>query len=408
MPVNVHPVETFHAFLVSKEKQQGFVMDAFDPAQATASSSVTKLLPAVAGLLVAAVVAFSAASPPTHYLSWTGVLTFALQRLFAVSLALGADGRDPLRHSFARQASRFPVAARQTSRAAIWLAPLALLIRANSAWTLVAAAAFAILLTQSMRSPGPRDLEPEDSVLLSLRPDVLPLFPKLRPGISIAAALCAQTGVLAFFAGYAVAGSILFGAAVCAWTWWSIPGANSLHASQTHNVPVVLLATIFMLAALLPYLHGAAGFGLGSSHKHAVRVLLRGNASPRRYTAETVNDSQPTASEGNTGIVLWPEKQLHTQLVAPTPIDLTNPPALGPNANPLVIPFDGVYWFFKSPDLRPPRTSRRGSRQSRDRGHPLHRRTPPLNRGARLSRKPDQCRLLQPNSDRRPQRGSVS
>ena len=113
-----------------------------------------------------------------------------------------------------------------------------------------------------------------------------------------------------------------------------------------------------MLAALLPYLHGARGFGLGSSHKHAVRVLLRGSASPRRYTAETVNDSQRPDGEGNTGIVLWPEKQVHTQLIAPTPIDLTNPAALGRNANPLVIPFDGVYWFFKAPDVRPPRTSR--------------------------------------------------
>jgi len=355
---NAPPVETFHRFLVSKQKQQGFVMDALDPAQATASSSVTKLLPAVAGLLVAAVVAFSAASPPTHYLSWTGLLTFALQRLFAVSLAsvltvailcaVLSGGKHLDSHLLLVQ----------TSRAAIWLAPLALLIRANSAWTLLAAAAFAILLTASLRSSAPRALDPEDSILLSLRPDVLPLFPKLRPGISIAAALCAQTGVLALFAGYALAASILLGAAVCAWTWWSTPGANSIHASQTQNVPVVLLASIVMLAALLPYLHGARGFGLGSSHKHAVRVLLRGNVSPRRYAAETVNDSQRTASEGNTGIVLWPEKQLHTQLIAPTPIDLTNPPALGPNANPLVIPFDGVYWFFKSPDLRPPRTSR--------------------------------------------------
>ncbi len=351
-------METFHHFLVSKQKQQGFVMDAFDPAQATASSSVTKLLPALAGLLAAAAVAFSAASPPTHYLSWSGVLTFALQRLFAVSLAsvltvailCAIVSRDKHLDS--------QLLLVQTSRAAIWLAPLALLIRANSAWTLVAVAAFAILLTPSLRSSGPRTLDPEDSVLLSLRPDILPLFPKLRPQISIAAALCAQTGMLIFFAGYTTAGSILFGAAICAWAWWSIPGANSLHPSQTQNVPAVLLATIFTLAALLPYLHGAAGFGLGSSHQRAVRVLPRGGASARRYTAETVNDSQRPAGEGNTGIVLWPEEQLHTQLIAPTPIDLTNLPALGPNANPLVIPFGGVYWFFKAPDVRPPRTSR--------------------------------------------------
>ena len=126
-------METFHVFLVSKEKQQGFVMDAFDPAQATASSSVTKLLPALGGLLVATVVAFSAASPPTHYLLWTGVLTFALQRLFAVSLAsvltvavvcaIVSRGKHFDSHLLLVQ----------TSRVAIWLAPLALLMRANSA-----------------------------------------------------------------------------------------------------------------------------------------------------------------------------------------------------------------------------------------------------------------------------------
>src|SRR6478736_1018747 len=166
---NAPPVETSHRFLVSKQKQQGFVMDALDPAQATASSLVTKLLPAVAGLLVAAVVAFSAASPPTHYLSWTGVLTFALQRLFAVSLAsvltvailCAIISRDKHLDS--------QLLLVQTSRAAIWLAPLALLIRANSAWTLLAAAAFAIPLTASMRSSRPRDLDAENSVLLSLR-----------------------------------------------------------------------------------------------------------------------------------------------------------------------------------------------------------------------------------------------
>lgn len=333
-------------------------MDVLDPAQATASSSITKVLPAVAGLLVAAAIAFYAASPPSHYLSWSALLGFAVQRLFAVSLAsvltvtiscaILSRGKHLDSH-------RLLV---ETSRAAIWLAPVALMIRENSVLTLPAIAAFAILLTPMLRSSRPRALDSDDSVLFSLQPDDLPLFPKLRYQVSVAAALCAETGVMAFFAGHPFAGAVLFGAAVCTWTWWSIPGFESRDASQTHSLPLLLLAMSFTVAALLPYLHGAGGFGLGSSHKQAVRVLLRGNASPRRYTAETVNDLQRAASEGNTGIVLWPEKQLHTQLIAPTPIDFRNPPSRGPNANPLVIPFDGVYWFFKAPDVRPPRTSR--------------------------------------------------
>jgi hypothetical protein len=119
-----------------------------------------------------------------------------------------------------------------------------------------------------------------------------------------------------------------------------------------------VLAVIFTVAALIPYLHGASGFGLGSSHKYAARVLPADSAPHPHPVPQTLDDDSNDASEGNTGIVLWPDKPTHTKLIAPSPIDLTSQASFGRSTNPLVIPFDGVYWFFKSPDVRPPKTSR--------------------------------------------------
>jgi hypothetical protein len=44
--------------------------------------------------------------------------------------------------------------------------------------------------------------------------------------------------------------------------------------------------------------------------------------------------------------------------VAPTPVFGDALLTSRGSAKPLEIPFDGVYWFFKAPDLHPPKTSR--------------------------------------------------
>lgn len=64
------------------------------------------------------------------------------------------------------------------------------------------------------------------------------------------------------------------------------------------------------------------------------------------------------AAEGDPGVVLWPDKQTHTRLVAPTPV-IENALLSGHGSTkPLEIPFGGVYWLFRAPDIHPPRTSR--------------------------------------------------
>jgi hypothetical protein len=60
----------------------------------------------------------------------------------------------------------------------------------------------------------------------------------------------------------------------------------------------------------------------------------------------------------NSGIILWPKEQPYTKLVVPAPAMRNDLLRNNRSANPLVIPFNGVYWFFKAPDLQPPGASR--------------------------------------------------
>jgi hypothetical protein len=58
------------------------------------------------------------------------------------------------------------------------------------------------------------------------------------------------------------------------------------------------------------------------------------------------------------GIVLWPKRQTHTRLIAPSPMSWNQKFPSNQHWNPLIIPFDGVYWFFREPDIQPPAKSR--------------------------------------------------
>lgn len=63
-------------------------------------------------------------------------------------------------------------------------------------------------------------------------------------------------------------------------------------------------------------------------------------------------------SDSYVGVLLWPQKQRHTRLIAPLPVSLKQLLFGNNSLKPLVIPFDGVYWFYKAPDARPPARSR--------------------------------------------------
>src|SRR5579864_1569033 len=101
----------------------------------------------------------------------------------------------------------------------------------------------------------------------------------------------------------------------------------------------------------------------GSSFAIAKRILDSTFAEPADQTKAHVKALQKTRIASAVDVVgpvfpaveLYPEVEPHTKLVAPP---LPGSRSLGAaSSDPLSIPFDGVYWFWRGPSDRPPKNS---------------------------------------------------
>jgi hypothetical protein len=259
----------------------------------------------------------------------------------------------------------------RTSLDGIWLAPLALFIRENSAWAMVTAAVFVTKVVKSFRllEDGPGLTDSEQSQLFPYRnrfalPESSAGFWQQASGAG--ATLCAEAGAVAAFAGYSLTAAFLVGIASAVWTWSLTKGAQpdggqpSSSPSSSRTLAIVGLAIVITAAALVRYLPHSfvvRGFGVPSRY-HTHRGSPQGERGGQLVRSKTSEGSVVSPSESDPGIILWPEKQTQTELVAPAPVFgnglLTN----RHGTRPLEIPFNGVYWFFKAPDVRPPGKSR--------------------------------------------------
>jgi hypothetical protein len=345
----------------------------FSPLGASAPKPFPKWSGPVAGFTAAAVVAYIwCLLPPRHALSWAGLVSSAAERVLLVSLASVATvwGLCLIKSDKGNgRAYRLDVTA---SLDAAWLAPLALLIRENSAWAMAIAAVLVTSVTRSFRSlqDRPDRIDSDEPLILSLTsnafnlPDPSQRYWQLFRGVC--APLCAEAGALAGFAGYTFTAVTLVGISFAIWTWsftaGECPRNRELRPFRKFPLRAVLalaLAIIVTAASLTPYLRHMRRFGgVGVP----VTGKLRRGFSQRERQGEVGREKASEGSvsdfaEAHSGIVLWPKKQTHTTLVAPAPL-LGNSLLSGSHStNPLVIPFNGVYWFFRAPDVRPPRGS---------------------------------------------------
>jgi hypothetical protein len=109
-------------------------------------------------------------------------------------------------------------------------------------------------------------------------------------------------------------------------------------------VPHATLAILMTAVALLPWVAGRIGGFLGRSEQLS---------NPSAIDRKTPEADSP--SYGYVGIVLWPPPA-KKQIIPPMP----RPSSLegGAAAKPLIIPFDGPYWYFKAPENKPGPRSR--------------------------------------------------
>lgn len=205
--------------------------------------------------------------------------------------------------------------------AGLWFAPVAVFTIQGS---LLAAIPFVILVALATPLFGLTREPPGPSA------ELLRQFPS-----SVIAATLVQLALLEALLGHDTAAVILLasGVAIAAWRGTAVDPQAPVARSPVWTA----LALLLVIAGLLPF-----------------RAVQPG-------TNATVDASLPPGGGRFDGdladtyraVVLLPEPQPHVMLIAPLPALTRNP--FRENKRDLEIPFYGVYWFFRRPDVRPPK-----------------------------------------------------
>ncbi len=329
-------------------------MKTLDP-EAT-SEGMQPTLP-LAGLIAATITAFAMCRlPAPHFMSWSHLLASATERVFAVFLAATLSNVGLYRTKAAGGASHwhFPL---RMALCAIWLAPLALFVSEDSAWALPITATLIVGIGTSFRMlPNASDNE-IPSLVDAYETSSFSLLESPHPFkqfFAVGAALCAEAGALATLGGHLFSGTLLVAITSAGWVYaikHPPPRTSDESFRSRSRAPIAFaLAILFTAAGLMPHLGGGHEFGgSGISGKHRVGA----RSEEARYDKAAQEPLEGSAAQdAYAGIVLWP-KQVPTKLVAPVPIFGNSISA--ERRTPLIIPFAGVYWFFKAPDLRLPK-----------------------------------------------------
>jgi hypothetical protein len=153
-------------------------------------------------------------------------------------------------------------------------------------------------------------------------------------------AVCAEGALVAGFRGYRVFECLLI--AVCAaltWVQWRFLNRGAPRGRfGKREIGLLCAAVLLAFFWFVPWMYvGKAGLGVGAAPSH----------KPMAAAAKAVSG---VPSGGFVGIVLWPPPVKREAIVPPAPRDLQ--PGAG-MAKPLLLRFDGPYWYFKAPFRQP-------------------------------------------------------
>jgi hypothetical protein len=237
----------------------------------------------------------------------------------------------------------------------VLFAPIALLLHFASAWALPMMVLAAVGLAPALHRlvfVGEQFSGNLASSTEPIRGDSVPfrLLPTSHSGIWIALAVAAgfECAVIPWMKGGLFAAGLLLAAAVFVLLWQWTPTSSRGMEKRREDHAVAKLGLAFLLAisitmtVVMARLSGGLG-GSGVAAGHGARV------------GETTRTKEPTrtaADQGYKGIILWPVPK-KKEIVAPAPMSLSL--QAGMNRKPVVIPFDGPYWYFQPPHRWPGR-----------------------------------------------------
>src|SRR3984885_4446566 len=283
--------------------------------------------------------------PQSHTLTWLQIFSLAV-RYIALTAVFGAAGI-ALPWLFLKAKPSFGLAflSQKVGIGWLFLPCIALLYRQHSPWIFLAVALATVAVALSLRPVFPVPAETDQVKFAAWKASTLPTLYGLpiadfRPLRALIIALGIQ-GALVFAVRESLHyASILLAASLflLAWRWSAFD--RSAVKTLARKGPRILLsgvALVLTMLALLPWVAAKSRGSNKSTHK------------PALITHDSKEADQPGSEY--VGIILWPPPVKKTEIVPPPP--RTASPATGKAPKPIVIPFDGQYWYFKAPSTRP-------------------------------------------------------
>jgi hypothetical protein len=252
--------------------------------------------------------------------------------------------------SYARSAPGLLELLQSTVKGWVWIPALVLLFRKDSAWAPAVAAAGAAVLAVSLRRSGPLALSPTPAPAEEQQQEIFAQCLRRAPtewsGPVIA--VCVYGEALVFARGWLFAGCVFLALAAFLFAWVRTPAAHSGRFRSKVNaatlrqassaIPALAVTVLAMLAGMGHDLH-LWGMGLGGGQGHSATDLQK-----------TQNLPAHRSLGGHVSIILLTAPQ-NQQFQVPRP---TQPLLQGNRLNkPMVIQFDGEYWYFQPPDSGP-------------------------------------------------------
>jgi hypothetical protein len=324
----------------------------------TEDSSPTPIsitIPAVGALLFAGTVAGLVCHVPSpHSLSWTHLIGSA-GLYVAISATAGSLAVWSIRAIFREHIT---VALRPLRWcivcSAAWVPLLCLLLRENSIWSvfipslvIVHPARFLKKQSYGIKHQGTADFDQADTQKLFQASESISLLRSMLP--AVVASVAFQAGLGAFLLDHSVTAALFF--AVCTTiVVWSYPLRSRFQGSSRESQPdrnlgfVPLFATLLTAIALTPFLRDVSV----AARFHS---LLEGNPKTDRMSVRDVRLSLQSPSSSYSGVILLAPPKAHRKLVSDPPMKHSK--LMGRFTKPVIIPFDGAYWYFKRPDPRP-------------------------------------------------------
>jgi hypothetical protein len=281
-------------------------------------------------------------SPLPHTLSW--VTLFLRSAVYiALTAAAGVSGMW-IPWFFLRAKHSFGLAflSKKAGIGWIFLPCITLLYHRESPWMLLVLAVATVAVAFSLRRLFRVGVESDQAKLPNDLPALYGLpIADFRPLREFLIALCAQ-GALVF----AITGSLFLAGTLLSaslfllvWRWIALnSGATRKFAVRRPQFLLSAFAILLTMFLLIPPTDGRAHGAFGPND------LAR---KPSRVAHQPAEPDTPSSEY--VGIVLWPPP-IKKEIIPPLLRDHSF--AMGA-AKPVVIPFDGPYWYFKAPSKRP-------------------------------------------------------